>query len=71
MRLALSKRPDRVDVPFPLPEDENRSSFQNFVFASYSEFRKTDKDHIRSDSEYYTVSLQPFRLCLYFIRFLD
>jgi hypothetical protein len=32
--LALSKEPNVVDVSFPSPEDENRSSFWNIV--SYS-----------------------------------
>jgi hypothetical protein len=35
LRLALSKGPNRVDVPPPSPEDRNRFTFRNVVFSSF------------------------------------
>jgi hypothetical protein len=35
LRLALSKRPNRVGVSLSSPEDGNRYSFQNVVFSSF------------------------------------
>jgi hypothetical protein len=35
LRLALSKRPNRVGVVVPSPEDGNRSSFRNVVFSGF------------------------------------
>jgi hypothetical protein len=49
--LAFSKRPNRVKVSFPSPEDGNRPSFRNVLFSSYLEFRTIDIVHKRSHSE--------------------
>jgi membrane-bound acyltransferase YfiQ involved in biofilm formation len=38
-KLDLSKGPNRDGVSPPLPEDGNRSSFQNVVFSSFLEYQ--------------------------------
>jgi hypothetical protein len=43
MRLALSRRPKRVDVFLFSPEGGTRSSFRDVVISSYLEFRTIDK----------------------------
>jgi hypothetical protein len=45
LRLTLSKRPKRLSVSFPSPEDGNRSSFWNVVFSGYLEYRTMGKFH--------------------------
>jgi hypothetical protein len=49
--LAISKRPNRIGVSLPSPEDVNRSSFRNVAFSSYLELRKMKKGHKSSDSD--------------------
>jgi hypothetical protein len=61
LRLALSKEPNRVGVSLPSPEDGNRSSFRNFVFCYYLEFRTMNKVQKPSHSECYTPLSEPFR----------
>jgi hypothetical protein len=50
LRLALSKRPNRVDVSFPSAEEGSRYIFRNTVFSSYLELRTMDKVLRPSDS---------------------
>jgi hypothetical protein len=42
LRLALSKRPNRVGVFFPSPEDGNRLNLRNIDLSSYLEFQTMD-----------------------------
>jgi hypothetical protein len=51
---TTARTPKRVYlyVFLPSPENRNRSSFRNFVFSSYLEFRTIDKVHKPSDSEH-------------------
>jgi hypothetical protein len=60
LRLALSKRPNRVGAFLPSPVEGNTSSFRNVVLSSYLEFRKMDNVHTPSYSECYTPSSEPF-----------
>jgi hypothetical protein len=61
LRLAISKRPNRLGVSLSSPGNGNRSSFRNVVFSSYLEFWTMDKVQKPSGSECYTPSLEPFR----------
>jgi hypothetical protein len=65
MRLALSKKPNRVGVSLPLSEDGHRPSFRKAVFSSYLELRTVDKVQTPSDSECYTPSSELFRFYIY------
>jgi hypothetical protein len=51
LKLAPSKRPNRVGVSLPSPEDGTGSSFRNVAFWNYLGFRTTNKVHNPSDSE--------------------
>jgi hypothetical protein len=62
MRLAISKRPNRVGVSLLSPEDGNRSILRNAVFSIYLELRTIDKVHKPSDSVCYTPSAALFIL---------
>jgi hypothetical protein len=61
LRLALSKGANRVGAAIVLPEDGNRSSFQNFVF-----FEKTLDDEQSPKTWFFQVqntpSSEPFRI---------
>jgi hypothetical protein len=48
--LALSRGPNRVFIFRSSYSDENRPSFRNVVFSSYSEFRAIDTVKELSDS---------------------
>jgi hypothetical protein len=53
--ISLCKRPNRVGVSLPSPEDGNRSSFRHFVFFIYLESRTMDKVQKPSDSKYIPI----------------
>jgi hypothetical protein len=50
LRLALSKRHDRVGFSLFSPEDGHISSFRHLVLSSYLEYRMMDKVQKPSDS---------------------
>jgi hypothetical protein len=50
-RLALPETPSIVDVSLHSPEDGNRASFRNVVFAIYLGFRMMHKVQRPSNSE--------------------
>jgi hypothetical protein len=53
LRLALPKKPKRIGVSFPSPEERNSYSLGNDSLFRYFEFRKMDQVRKISDSECY------------------
>jgi hypothetical protein len=62
-KLTLSKRFNRIGVPFSSSEDWNRYSFPNVVFSIF-QFRTMDKVQNPSNSEYMSIASGNFEMCL-------